>query len=192
MSEYLRHNWESLRAAGDPKGFPQSIQNLAQAQTEEEALQYYHQLENYAVLQGSVYEASYPVVICLMQELVRCTPAAREYILDMLDEICNGEPAPEEQSLGNVQLVEDCVQELCRGITLLFDILEHGSEVEVYWCIRLLFRCWVYDRSLAKRLIWWYRQLLLTYSEDKDMIELLNNCLYSVEMNDPRAKPESM
>lgn len=185
MFEYLRHDWASLRAPDDPKNLPQVIQNLAQAQTKEEAERYYRQIDNTAFLQDSVYEVSYPVVICFMQELVRCTPVAREYILDLLDVICNGEPAPEEEALGNIHIVEYCVKELSRGINLLFDILERGTGSELDSSISLLFTCWIYDRSLNERLTWWYKRLISIHQDDHVLIQSLNNLLYKIEMNDP-------
>jgi hypothetical protein len=189
-SEYLRHNWATLHAREDVTALPQTLQILARAQTTEDAERYYHRIDNKAFVQDSVYEASYPLVTCIMQELLRCTPVSREYLLDILDQICNGEPAPEELALGNTQIVERCVQELSRGISSLFDILEHGTEMEVYWSVNLLFTCWVYDRSLAERVIWWYRRLLSSYPEDHSLVALLHNCLYSIEMNDPDAERE--
>ena len=160
MWELERHDWSRLRAAGSAERVPQALAALRDASSAEEAERAYWRIDNTVVVQGALYEAALPAVVCLLEVLQRSTPVARPFVLELLVQIGSGEPAPVEREQGNADLSARCRRELSRGVALFVHLLEHGSDGERIHGVDLLGLCAEQDPALRERVRWYLGKLL--------------------------------
>jgi hypothetical protein len=176
MWEVERFDWAALKASGSAVGVPAAIQRLTEAQDQSTAEAAYWAIDNTVVVQGALYEAALPAVSCLLAALQRSTPTGRPYILELLAQICGGTPIVWDQESAR-SLEEDCLEELGRGVSTFFDLLEHGTSDERCHAVDLLTICCLNDPSLRQRCLWYLEKVLAGEPDSSDLGRLVKNCI---------------
>jgi len=167
---------------GSADHVPETLDKLKCATSKVEAERLYWKLDNCVVVQGALYEASVPTVICALTTLQRCTDIARPYILELLQIIGSGEAATTEIENGNSNIYHQCMREIHHGTSVFFDLLEFGSTEERLLSVDLLYLCCGHDKSLIERVVWWFEWLQSQGIASKDVV-YIRRCLS--ELNDP-------
>ncbi len=167
ISEIQRYDWHSFRANGEIEHVPKALFELHSSSTKEDAENAYNKIDNTVITNGLVHQAAIPVTTCLLSILFNCKEAARESVLDLLVEITSGQPAESEISAENESVVDDCIRELCRGVSHIFQIFENGKEREKLLCIDLLGVMSMHDSLLKNRVIWWFNKHLENSSDTR-------------------------
>lgn len=170
--DIIRIPWSEYRAAGTTEHLPNALLQVQQAATVQQAEQACWQIENTVVVQGALYEAAIPTVICLLGIIQRATDAARPFILELLVQIASGEPAEVSMESGHSRLNEQCMREIARGTAVYVDWLEYGTGTERLHCVDLLGLCSQRDRTLKERVRWLF-QRVLHIEEDERVKEFL-------------------
>lgn len=170
--DIIRIPWMTYRGAEATERLPEVLLQLQDASTIAEAEQASSLIEMTVVVQGSLYEAAVPTVICLLSMIQRTTDAARPFMLELLVLIASGEPADSEKENGNARVAETCMREIARGTALYAHLLEYGRGAERLHCIDLLGLCAQRDRSLKERVRWMYRRVL-QYENNERIREFL-------------------
>jgi hypothetical protein len=160
MWEQNRYDWGSLRSSESASRIPEAIFQLQHAITEEEADRAYWRIDNEVIVQGALYEAALPTIMCLVSALVECTDTARPKIIELLFQLGNGEPHSSEIALGNTELDSLCRREVCRGMPLFFAAIEKSSPDWLDLCVDILIICADEDSSLMPRIAWYLRRVL--------------------------------
>lgn len=121
--------WRKIRSLpGSSEYVPEAVNRLMSARTEEEAEEAYWQLDNRVVVQGQLFEAAKWIVAPLMISLPRLiSPCVRIRVVNLLVEISLSQPDVSEEKSGNAALASDCLQELRRGLWILYSLLDDAS-----------------------------------------------------------------
>jgi hypothetical protein len=156
--EFERYNWGSLRAMGPAGGIPQAIIQLVCSTSISNVVRAYWQIDNLALVQGSLYEAALPTAACLVVALQTCSPIARPKLLELLAQIGLGTPDPSEIQAGNKNLLVDCIREIRKGAAVYLYYLQHGNRDERLHCIDLLGICAGADSDLRDQVLWYLKR----------------------------------
>jgi len=178
FQEFQRYNWAQLRRAplDDATRVPFDLERLALATDSKAAEHAYWCIDNVVVVQGALYESAVATVPCVLSVLQQCTDIARPFLLELLMILSHGEASLDEIAVGNTTIAQDCLREVCRGIALYFDLLEHGTREEQLWCVDILSKCCDYDSSLKPRVVWWFHWLL-QHDLEPDQRSIIMNSL---------------
>src|SRR4051794_3440943 len=123
--ELDRHQWAILRTVrGTAEGVPLAIRELAASATPSEADRWYWGVDNVVVRQGSLFEGAVAATSSLLAALHQCSDVARPSILELLQQLGNGEPDPTEIERDTGDLRADCLRELLRGYPMFECLLE--------------------------------------------------------------------
>ncbi|MFL6073305.1 MAG: hypothetical protein ACJ73S_07925 [Mycobacteriales bacterium] len=107
---------------------PESLRGLILASDEEEAAQYYWQLENVVVVQGQLFEAAPAAVSVIMAALAdELSSASRGWCLELLFQLVSGESNQEAVGRGNLDLGERCRANAREGLWLLYAEMARGK-----------------------------------------------------------------
>ena len=110
--ELDRVDWKNVKeASGTAEAIPTRFRELLAATNEDEASRAYWGLENHAVLQGNLYEASIYLVRAICAALVdqNRSQLVRSWLVELLFQICNGYYAETPgSSAAPADIVERC------------------------------------------------------------------------------------
>lgn len=163
--ELSRHLWASFRSRGDVGAVPAAILALSSAQSQREAQDACWQLDRNVVFQRAVHEAALPTTSCIMVALPRASELGRIMMLELLVEICSGEPDAAELAAGNIDLVERCVREVTYGHAYLLALLTSKNHLERVHCVDLVGMCAERDSCMAERAKYHLERSLDSFSE---------------------------
>jgi hypothetical protein len=92
-------NWKSLRtASGTAQHIPCALYNLASAQDEKAIADAYWRLDNYIILQGTLYESAFFAIPYIVDILLTAHSVAQKVAAyDLLIEIARGVPDPNQR-----------------------------------------------------------------------------------------------
>lgn len=180
LTESLRFDWKSLRAAGSAEGVPAAIERLRDAKTSEEATRAYWQIDNTVIVQGTLYEAAEHTIPCVLSVLADCTEVARPRVFELLFQLGAGEIQWDEMRAGDTSLDGRCRAAVKLGVAMYFYYLEHGAPEESGFCADLIELCARDDEAIGLRGRWWL-QRLVGATEDKRLKEIYQTCLKNIE-----------
>lgn len=171
LHDLERHDWSLLRTAHSSHSVPEALQSLVGATSNDEASRAYWRIDNVVVRQGALFEAAAPVAECLAVALHQCTDVARPWALELLFQLANGTPAPEELAAGNHALRARCRDALLSCSAYLYALLECGTREEQIWCVDLL--CLFVDErpTLKPRVVWHFNRFAQTSEEARRYID---------------------
>jgi hypothetical protein len=180
LTESLRFDWKSLRAAGSAEGVPAAIERLRDAKTPEEATRAYWRIDNTVIVQGALYEAAEHTVPCVLSVLPGCTEVGRARAFELLFQLGAGGTHRDEMQAGNKDLDERCRAAVKLGAAMYFYFLEHGGPEESGFCADLIELCARDDETIAQRGRWWL-QRLVGATQDERLKEIYRTCLTNIE-----------
>ncbi|HEY0683286.1 MAG TPA: hypothetical protein VGD45_13215 [Steroidobacter sp.] len=180
LTESLRFDWKSLRAAGSAEGVPAAIERLRDAKTSEEATRAYWRIDNTVIVQGALYEAAEHTVPCVLSVLSDCTESARPWALELLFQLGAGGTHRVELQAGNKDIDERCRAAVKLGVAMYFYYLEHGAPEESGFCADLIELCARDDEPIALRGRWWLKRLIGT-TQDERLRGIYQTCLMKIE-----------
>ncbi|MFC4455138.1 hypothetical protein [Deinococcus sonorensis] len=122
-----RYDWNTFRQSdGTAARLPSSVTKLLdrnRASTEDDP---YWEIENYAFVQGQLYEAAEPLVSVLMASLLDDLPDnIKGCVFELIYQIVAGVEDESELLLGNTGLAERCRQRAREGLWLLYKEYRH-------------------------------------------------------------------
>jgi hypothetical protein len=183
--EIHRYDWASLEASVDVTQVPAALQRLMEAETEAQARGAYWQIDNTVVFQTALYPGALPTIKCLTTMLPVCTPVARRFILELMEQIggwkgsgTDESPTPTDEPRGHEYeqdrlLRQQCQRELLYSVGAFLSYLEHGTPKEQNLCIYLLATCALRDRSLKEQVVWHLKRYMATRERDYGLVELV-------------------
>lgn len=180
LTESLRFDWKSLRAAGSAEGVPSAIECLRDAQTHEEATRAYWQIDNTVIVQGALYEAAECTIPCALSVLPDCTKFGRPWALELLFQLGSGGTHRDEMQAGNTNLDDRCRAAVKLGVAMYFYFLEHGTPEESEICAVLIALFAEDDETIALRGRWWLQRLVGT-THDARLRKVYQRCLDGIE-----------
>jgi hypothetical protein len=139
---------------GDASGVPQALEALRVATAEEEARDAYWRIDNTVVVQGALFDAALPTAACVVTVLAASTSVARPFLLELLQQISDGEP-PE----GNQDLAVAINEEVRRGFGIYAALLQYGNDFERELCVDLAVSCARGEADLQERCRYYLRRL---------------------------------
>ena len=153
-------DWASLRSANSAEGVGHAILQLVNASSLEEADDAYWRIDNEVIVQGALFEAATSVAWCLACGLLHCTDLARPFLLELLVQLCSGEPHPTEVQLGNSTIAEDCIFHASMASVVYFDCLEQGIHEEIGHAVDLIGLCAEENVNLQHLAVRYFERLL--------------------------------
>lgn len=174
----------SLEKAQNSSRLPRALKVFQYSDDYEELHSAYWNIDNNAILQGALYQSSYPVVCCLLEifdakKLGENKCAARPFILELLEQFCAGFPAPSEVELGNSDLSKNIIAEILKFTPQFLQILENGDDSEKVLCVDILGACSSKDPALRLKVRQAFIQLKDSFKNPVSN-ELLENWLDSL------------
>jgi len=109
--EINKVNWSALReSTGSADNIPMAIRELLSACSPGESKKAYWKIENHVVVQGGLYSSAFYVISVLMTALIDEKPPkyVRIVIIELLFQILNGYPHPEDKSEFNADIDVRC------------------------------------------------------------------------------------
>ncbi len=145
------YDWSSLDSASDPNDIPIAIKGLLHSKNDKEASHYYWMIDNNAILQGTLYESSYPAICCVMDILYESHDISRVYFFEIISQIASG--FSEDDS--SRSLKDKCMEEISFGIGYYMFYLRRGGNIESSHCADILKElcCWKKNSYLKDRFV---------------------------------------
>jgi hypothetical protein len=144
-------DWSTLEADGSAVGVPEAVQSLASASSEEEATKAYWRLDGLIVNEHRIFAAAAPTVRCLLAALLHSTAEGHSQILELLGQIGARSLQPDEEWNPDSQSKKSSLAELAFGSTILFDVLEHASDRDLYLAVDLVYIVGLAHQELRRR-----------------------------------------
>ena len=136
--ESERFEWSTIRAAAGrtAERVPDALESLRTSTNEHEASEAYWRLDNFVIIQGSLFDAALPTAACLVTLVGITSGIAREKMIELLEQISSGEAQD-----GKKNLKAEISSEICRAFTVYVGLLQYGSDLERELCLNLIVVC---------------------------------------------------
>ena len=134
MYKEYKIDWTQLRARKDSSILPAAIWHVLHAQSEDTSTdEVYWTIENNALFNRELYEATEPVTTVITHEIHvgNYTTIGLRYGLDLLVEIACGWSAPSEKECGNADLADRCREKVRAIMPDLYRLAETQTDQRV-------------------------------------------------------------
>ena len=134
MYKEYKIDWTQLRARKDSSILPAAIWHVLHAQSEDTSTdEVYWTIENNALFNRELYEATEPVTTVITHEIHvgNYTTIGLRYGLDLLVEIACGWSAPSEKERGNADLADRCREKIRAIMPDLYRLAETQTDQRV-------------------------------------------------------------
>jgi hypothetical protein len=134
MYKEYKIDWTQLRARKDSSILPAAIWHVLHAQSEDTSTdEVYWTIENNALFNRELYEATEPVTTVITHEIHvgNYTTIGLRYGLDLLVEIACGWSAPSEKECGNADLADRCREKIRAIMPDLYRLAETQTDQRV-------------------------------------------------------------
>jgi hypothetical protein len=180
FSEIERFEWSNYQTAyGNAVDIPSAIVNLKNAETEEDANNFYWKIDNVVILQGSLYSAALPAVSCILDIITEATDCSRPLLLELLCQI--GLASLRDDSYPDEKFRLNCLREVSRGAFLYFSYLKSKRKNETANCIDLISISAIFDESLKSRVLWFFNMMLNSMCFGEDIKDVIKNWIADIE-----------
>lgn len=115
-----------------------AIRDLPASHTTDEAEKLYRQIDNVAVIQGSLCPAGPKVLPALLAGLRHATPASRPWLLNAIYEVASGSPSHRLSIHEREHIQMNLIQSVDAVRAVLIELLLHGSDNEAHTAADLL------------------------------------------------------
>jgi len=148
--EIENFDWNSIRSSSSSERIPAALRTLFNSKNESELERAYWQIDNEAVVQGVLFEASYPVTVCLLSMMNRVNSVSVPYVLELLLQFMCGVPSELEIDSGNGNLQHKIRSKVLGFTDIFFDLLNEGSDNVKLLCVDILGLCAIEDASFLQ------------------------------------------
>jgi hypothetical protein len=188
--EAERTDWAALGAGhGRAAEIPSLIEALAAETHEEAARRLISDIEFTMCPSQFLYESVLYAIPLLLDALPRSTDTSRKRILELLQEIACGDPDPYVPEERRGAFMERCFLEIGRGLSVLFSILESGSEDELENCVVVIANYVDHDPAVCDRALWYIDKIRLR-EIDPGLRALLDNGAKEIALTKARSSAD--